>query len=104
MVDQNLFEHDMLFVSSNQINLENIQKNIEREENEKPKEVATLQIGFGRELEFLEVVVPIRFKIPNYTQLNQLVKVYLELVKEKIKRANQEGKKSGRKISQWLNR
>jgi len=42
MVDQNLFEHDMLFVSSNQINLENIQKNIEREENEKPKEVATL--------------------------------------------------------------
>jgi len=36
-------------VSSHHITLENIRKNILREKTEKPKEVAFLQIGFGRE-------------------------------------------------------
>ena len=66
-MDTNLFEHDMLFVSNHQINLENIKKNIKREKTEKPPSVRTLQIGFGLKKSFVEIVVPIRFKIPNFT-------------------------------------
>jgi len=66
-MDKNLFEHDMLFVQYNMITYNNIAKQISKEKSEMPKEVKTLQIGFGVHTKFIEVVVPIRFKIPNYT-------------------------------------
>jgi len=49
------------------ITYNNIAKQISKEKSEMPKEVKTLQIGFGVHTKFIEVVVPIRFKIPNYT-------------------------------------
>jgi len=47
-MENNLFEHDMLFVASKLITFENMKKFIDREKLETPKEVQTLQIGFGK--------------------------------------------------------
>lgn len=80
-MDNSLFEHDMLFVAKSQITYQNLKKKIRKERQEMPKEVKTLQIGFGKYKKFIEIVVPVRFKIPNFTQLDQLAKVYLKLVK-----------------------
>lgn len=77
----------MIKVSDLKITYQNILKTISREKKFKKKqEMIKMQINSANEKQFVEIVIPIQFKLPNFTELNQLVGVYMALVKKKVRR------------------
>ena len=65
-MDINLFEHEMLFVANSNVDFK---KFIKKEKLGKSSMITKFQLGFGKLRKFLEVVTPIRFKVPNFTNL-----------------------------------
>lgn len=65
-MDISLFEHEMLFVENQNVNFKRL---VQKEKKQKHSMKTNLQIGFGKYKKFIEIVVPIRFKIPNFTNL-----------------------------------
>ena len=65
-MDINLFEHEMLFVANSNVDFK---KFIKKEKLLKSSLITKFQLGFGKNAKFLEIVTPIRFKVPNFTNL-----------------------------------
>jgi len=41
--------------------------------------IFSLQTGYGKDKKFLRIKVPLRFKIPSYTNIKELVNAYIQI-------------------------